>query len=161
MRLACLRRLALCGLAAALLPAFAADAAEPILGIKDRGQEAGSAPEPAEQILAAAVFQMKGAQTQLRVDAAASTSRAGHTAGVLVPHLRIDAPADGLYEITFYTFPSRNAAAASGRIEVLNFWNTFPPDIKGVRIYAATNCIEVFLHQKYASLASGKCAVAQ
>jgi hypothetical protein len=161
MPLAAVHRLALLGLAAAVLATAGAASAEPMLGIMDRGQEAGSAPEPADQILSAAVYQMKGAQPQLRIDAAASTGRADHTAGVLMPHLRIDPPADGVYELTFYTFPARGTAAGTGRIEVLNFWTSYPADLKGVRIYAAANCVEVFVHQKYANLASGKCAAAR
>lgn len=157
------RRLALFSLAAVLLLwGSAPQAAEPILGIMDRGQEAGAAPEPADEILSAAAHEMKSsAQTLLRVDAAARTSRPGHVAGVLMPHLRTDAPADGVYELTFYTFPSRTAGQSPDRIEALNFWKVFPADIKGVRIYAARNCVEVFLHQKYANLASGRCAVAR
>jgi hypothetical protein len=156
------RRLLLPGLAAAvLLSGPRLQAAEPIVAIMDRGQEAATAPEPADEILAAAVYEMKGTPVLLRVDAAARTSRPGHVAGVLMPHLRTDPPADGIYELTFYTFPSRSGGQSPDRIEALNFWKTFPADLKGVRVYAAKNCIEAFIHQKYANLASGRCIVAR
>jgi hypothetical protein len=151
--------LALLAAAVAIGP-LRAGAAEPIVGIFDRGQDAAGAPEPADEIIAAAAYRMQATPPLLRVDAAGRTARAGHTSGVLLPHMRTDAPADGIYEMTLYTFPSRAAAQASDRIEVLNFWKTFPPDLKGVRIYGARNCVEVVLKKSDAGLATGRCATA-
>jgi hypothetical protein len=146
---------------AALVPAGTAQAAEPIRGIMDRGHEAAGSPEPVDQVLAAAVYVMKGPTTQLRVDAAGSTTRPGHTAGVLIPHLSLDPAADGIYEMTFETFAARGGAAQSGdRIEVINFWKTFPADLKGVRVFGARNCVEVFLRPDFEHLKSGRCMTA-
>jgi hypothetical protein len=158
-----LRLLALAALLGAVVaaPAPRAAAAEPMHGLMDRGHEAATAPEPVDEVLAAAVYVMKGTPVQLRVDAAGRTARPGHTAGVLVPHLALDPALNGIYEMTFQTFPARGGAAqASDRIEVINFWKTFPPDLVGVRIYGVRNCVEVFIHQKYENLKTGRCAVA-
>lgn len=146
--------------AAAALPVAPAAAAD-MLGVYNRSQEAGSAPEPVDEVLAAAVYIMKGTPVRLRVDAAGKTARQGHTAGVLTPHMRLDPPADGIYEMTFQTFAFRGTGQQNGeRIEVLNFWDSYPPDLKGVRIYGARNCVEVFIHPQYDNLRSGRCAVA-
>lgn len=146
--------------AVAVLPIRTAPAAEPIVGILDRSQDAAVAPEPADEIIAAAVYYMQATPPNLRIDAAGRTSRPGHSMGVLIPHMRLSPPPDGIYELTFYTFPSRAAQQPSDRIEVLNFWKTFPADLKGVRIYGAKNCVEVFVKKSDAGLASGRCAVA-
>jgi hypothetical protein len=132
-----------------------------MLGAMDRGHEAATGPEPVDEVLAAAVYIMHATPDQLRVDAAGRTARPGHTAGVLVPHLTLDPPANGIYEMTFETFPARGGAAQAGdRIEVINFWKTFPKDLVGLRIYGARNCVEVFIHQKYENLKTGRCVVA-
>ena len=118
-------------------------------------------PEPVDEVLAAAVYVMKTTPVQLRVDAAGRTARPGHTSGVLIPQLTLDPAANGIYEMTFETFPTRGGGAQSGdRIEVINFWKTFPPDLVGLRIYGAKNCVEVFIHQNYETLKTGRCAVA-
>jgi hypothetical protein len=152
-------------LLATLLSALAAvpapRAAEGMRGVMDRGHESALGPEPADEVLAAAVYVMKGTPVQLRVDAAARTARPGHTAGVLIPHFTLDPPLNGIYEMTFETFPSRGGQAQSGdRIEVINFWKTFPPDLVGVRVYGAHNCVEVFIMEKYQNLKTGRCKVA-
>ncbi|MBX6320564.1 MAG: hypothetical protein IRY94_01935 [Rhodospirillaceae bacterium] len=154
-------RAALALLLAVLAAPVGATAAGPMHGIMDRGHEASLAPEPVDEVLAAAVYVMKGTPVQLRVDAAGRTSRPGHGAGILIPHLSLDPAPNGIYEMTFETFPARGVAAQSGdRIEVINFWKTFPPDLVGVRIYGARNCVEVFIHPKYQHLRTGRCAVA-
>jgi hypothetical protein len=76
----------------------------------------------------------------------------------LVPYVYVKPPGNGIYEFdlvalcpTIITIQKLTSIKAAGQ------WQDYPPDLKGVKVYASTNCDEKMLSDatKQASLAEG------
>jgi hypothetical protein len=80
----------------------------------------------------------------IEVDALAPTP--GYTDFTIKPVTYIQAPRDGIYDVTALGVPPDGIAAQHlDRVEFRYRWTGFPGDLRGVRVHANGNAIEAML----------------
>ena len=87
-----------------------------------------------------------GIDAQLEITAMGNTTSGGWSNPVLIPAEYVTAPADGIYDFTFYaTPPSLDSTQVISPIDVKHVLNPAPSNITGVRIHSKTNTVLVSL----------------
>jgi hypothetical protein len=86
----------------------------------------------------------------LVIKAKGESTVAGVYNAKLNPYYYFAPPQDGIYEFALVVSePDYNAEYILTPVEVQTFvWHNFPEDLKGIRVYAATNSIEEVLFQE-------------
>ena len=85
----------------------------------------------------------------LHIDAKGKTRTSGYTNVRLEPRIYVKPPADGIYEFDFVaTEPSGVAAQVLTDVEAAYDWDSYPDELKGVKLYAETNDIVEMLYEK-------------
>lgn len=77
----------------------------------------------------------------LFISSVGNTRTGGWSNGRLEPYVYIVPPADGIYEFTFMATPPSGLAtnAITPILAEPFFWDDFPKDLKGVKVYSETN----------------------
>lgn len=89
---------------------------------------------------------LEGLPSQLQIIASGTVRTGGWFNPKLIPHIHIQAPPDGIYGFDFVADPPEGIAAqVISPINVLDQWDDFPANVKGVRIHASQNSITALL----------------
>ena len=102
---------------------------------------------PVRSVLDVSIVILKTNPATLAVRAIGQVNSGGWTNGRLEPRIYIQFPPDGIQDFDFVADPPTGPSTT-----VLSYissaplhWPGFPPNLKGVRVHAATNALEAML----------------
>ncbi|SCX81285.1 hypothetical protein [Nitrosospira sp. Nsp13] len=86
---------------------------------------------------------------KLRITATGNVPTGGWSNPQLNPVVNIQAPPDGIYDFDFVADPPEGPATqVISSIQAVYVWDSFPADVKGVRVNAAQNSITAWLDDR-------------
>jgi hypothetical protein len=99
-----------------------------------------SMPESVQSVTQVSLSVLESFPPQLQITASGTVPTAGWTNPQLLPRTYIQAPLDGIYDFDFVAdSPEGVVAQVVTSISANYLWQSFPSELKGVRIHAATN----------------------